>query len=149
MSITRILPAITIALTMGAPIAGCRQTGEPVDVLLWEGELEPVAGSSNAVSGSIAMVANEHDTQIGIGINASAGARLGWVVRSGTCANPGDRLGPNSAFPEISVSDAGDGEAETVIRRRVANAAQYAGAVYATVNATDQPIACADMVRID
>src|SRR5512145_1508214 len=27
MSITRILPAITLALTMGAPIAGCRQTG--------------------------------------------------------------------------------------------------------------------------
>jgi hypothetical protein len=95
------------------------------------------------------MVANEHDTQIGIGISASAGARLSWAVRSGTCANPGDRLGPNSAFPTISVSDAGDGDAETVIRRRVANATQYSGAVYATADATGQPLACADMIRID
>src|SRR5687768_9258645 len=84
--------------------AGCVGPEEPVEVLLWEASLVSRAGFST-IGGSVAMVANEFDTQIGIAVTgAQPNARLGWAVRSGQCMGTGTRVSGSIAFPPITIS---------------------------------------------
>ena len=95
------------------------------------------------------MVANQHNTQIGIGITGAApGSRLGWVVRTGSCGGTGTRVAGTTTFPTIVVSAEGSGNAETVINRRIATDAQYSGEVFDTANgAGGQALACGALIR--
>ena len=133
-------------LFLALGLAGCVGPDEPLDVLLWEGSLATRTGFST-IGGSVAMVANEHDTQIGIGVNgAQPNARLTWAMRTGPCAGAGARVSGASAYPTLTVSAEGEARAETVIRRRVDSTAEYAAEVFGNDGAA--VLACAQMQRV-
>jgi hypothetical protein len=118
-----------------------------VGVVLWEAVLEP-SQSAGALAGTIAMVANQHNTQIGIGVTGGmVGARLGWAVRTGTCGGSGTRVAGATAYPAIVITAEGNGAEETVINRRIATDAQYAGEVFANADGTGPVLSCGTLTR--
>ena len=142
---TRVFTAFVVAL-----MAGCVGASEPLDVILWEGALDAVSGAPVSYGGSVAMAANAHDTQIGIGVNGgSAGTQLGWAMRTGSCSGTGERVAAAGAYPAIVLSSEGSGNATALIRRRIAADEQYAAELFANAGGTGAVLACAQMVRRD
>ena len=134
-----------LPLALLAALTGCVGPAEAVDVLLWEGTLVSRTGFTT-IGGSVAMVANEHDTQVGIGVNgAQPNARLGWAVRTGTCTGTGVRVAGTTAYPALAVDTQGDARAEMVIRRRLDGNVEYASELFANSNGSGAVLACADM----
>ena len=135
-----------VVCTLCLSSAACGTPTAP-DPILWEAELvaEPAAGD---MQGGVAMVAGTH-TLIGIGItNGPAENTLRWVIRSGRCATTGSPVAPQSTFPDLTVSEAGEAATETTIRRRLDGSAQYAAEVFFTTDATTVRAACADLERV-
>jgi len=126
----------------------CLDTTEPVEAIIWQGSLQVVPGAAMALSGAVAMVAEESLTQIAVGVEGGdPGARLGWTVREGSCDATGAQVGPSLAFPELVLGESGDGDTATVLFRRVPDAEVYAGVVLSGTEAGSKPLACADLIR--
>jgi hypothetical protein len=138
----RVGPAL---LTILLATAGCIGPLELEEVLLWQGALEPVAGASTSVSGTMAMAANAQFTQVGIGIDAAEpGLVVGWLVRQGSCASPGARVGPPAAFPPFEIGESGEGDREATLNYRLERSG-YAGQVTAEPDGGGEVLACADL----
>ncbi len=132
---------------LAASMVACLGPTEPVEILQWQAPLAAAPDAATPITGSIAMVARELETRIGVGIrDAEPGARLGWHVRSGRCSGSGDAVAPTSVFPVIVVLDDGQGRAEAVVRRRLSGNA-YAGEVFADPDGSRIVLACADLDR--
>lgn len=87
------------------------------------------------------------ETQIGIGVRGGVPESvLGWAVRNGSCNGTGQRIGPASAYPPIEIDSIGEGEAETVIFRRIETDVQYAAEVFDQPDGVGTVQACADLV---
>jgi hypothetical protein len=148
-----ITASVKRGLAMGVVLllmAGCVGTSEPLDVLLWEGVLDPAPGAPVSYSGSVAMVANQHDTQIGVGVTGGAsGAQLGWAVRTGTCTGTGQRVAAITAYPPIVISAEGSGNASATIRRRVDDDERYVAELFPNTNGSGAVLACGELIRRD
>jgi hypothetical protein len=127
---------------------GCLSATAPTELATFEAPLLPVAGATDPVSGSAAMVVLENETHAGLGVTgATEATMLDWTVRTGTCASPGSPLAA-SGFARITIGATGAGNAEAVIPRSVDPAARYSVVVFDVAGSQDA-IACADLVRID
>lgn len=119
-------------------------------MLTAEAELQPSDGVADPVTGSVAMVIQARQTQIGIGVRGGeSGTQLAWSVRNGSCSATGQRIGPASAFPLIDIEEGGEGEAETVIFRRIPEDEPYAAEVFGGPDGTGTVQACADLIPGD
>jgi hypothetical protein len=128
--------------------SACIGATEPLDVVTWEAGLIGADGAADPPSGSVAMVIGENQPRAGIGVrDAPARATLAWDVRAGTCAAPGDRVGPATAWPAIQVSDSGTGAAEATVNRRIDTDGPYAGFLYEGELGSGGVLACADLER--
>jgi hypothetical protein len=141
---SRAILALSGAVSLAA--GSCIGATEPVEVLTWEGILVGSDGVVDPLSGTVAMVIEENHTQIGVTVQvAPAGTTLGWLLRDGTCVGSGLRIGPATAFPPITVNGDGDGNADTVLFRRVATAGPYAAVISANGDGTGTELACGDL----
>jgi len=128
--------------------SACISSTGPLEVVTWEAALVGADGSANPLSGSVAMVIGESRTQVGISVtDAPPRASLAWDVRDGTCATPGDRVGPANVYVAITTSDTGTGASETIVLRRVGTAGPYAAFVYDGSAGSGAVLACADLER--
>lgn len=126
-------------------VTGCLGPVEVTEPLLWEGDLEPVPGASTPVAGSMAMVADEFNTQIGVGLeDAPADEELGWLVSTGSCDSVGERVGPAASFPPLSVDDEGTAEMETAVTGRLESDGSYVGQITGESDGSGEPLACVD-----
>jgi hypothetical protein len=133
-----------------AGVVGCSGISEPPEIVTLEADLLPTEGVIDPIAGTVAMVIEERQTQIGIGLRGGLeGSRFGWTVRNGSCSGTGDGIGPMSAFPSIEVDKDGDGVAETTLFRRIAVEGVYAAEVFAEPDGTRTVLACADLVPGD
>jgi hypothetical protein len=136
-------------LAVALVTASCIGPLELEEVLLWEGVLKPAAGASTTVSGTMAMVANERFTQVGLGIDAGEpGITVGWVVRHGSCDSPGNRVAPPQAFLPLVIGESGEGEREAIVNYRLARGG-YAGQVSAASDGSGEILGCADLMERD
>lgn len=139
-----LIPALVVAAA-GGP-ASCISATDPVEILTWDGTLVASDGIVDGLSGTVAMVIGEGQTQIGVAVHlAPAGETLGWALHEGVCVAPGSRVGPANVFPGISVDNDGDGQAETVLFRRIATAGPYAVVIHENEDGTGIVLACGDL----
>lgn len=121
---------------------------EPREVIIWEGNLQPLPESPMILMGRMSMVAEEALTLMGVGVEAGEeGVRLGWAVREGSCDAPGELVGPSGTFPEFVLGETGTGEAQAFLSRRVQDAQVYAGQVLSDAESGSQILACANLIR--
>jgi hypothetical protein len=142
-----IAPAV-LALAVFA--GGCLDVKgtEPREVIIWEGNLQPIPASPMLLMGRMTMVADETLTLMGVGVEAAEeGIRLGWAIREGSCDAAGDLVGPSGTYPEFTLDENGEGEAQTALNRRVEDAQVYAGQVLSDAESGSQLLACANLIR--
>jgi hypothetical protein len=126
-------------------LAGCIDPVEPLPVLGWQGQLEPTGTSDLVLSGSVAMVANQFSTQVGIGVTAGPeNTAFRWVVRAGSCQTPGSPLASEDLFPILELDDAGRGRAEFVLNQRISVTGTFTAQVLST---SGQVVACGNLTR--
>lgn len=134
------------ALALGGTSA-CVSPIEAVPVILWEGNLEGQLPDVGAVSASVAMVANEFTTQIGIGIQAGdQGVSLRWVVRQGACGASGLAVVDESTFGPLTSDASGEASSELVVNRRLDTRATYSAEI--ALNQGDV-VACGELERLN
>lgn len=127
----------------------CVGPTEQVESLIWEGSLQPVGDVSVLVTGSVAMVSGQFNTQIGIGVEGGdPGSVLQWNVRRGDCGEEGEPLVNLSVFPAIDVGNTGEGSSNVVLSGRVSNSQSFAARVSLSAAAAS-PVACGVLTRQD
>jgi hypothetical protein len=137
---------LLLVLGSAALAAGCGGITEPPPIVQVESALQPADDVADPVTGRVAMVIAERQTQIGILVEGGLeGSSLGWRVRNGMCTGSGDGIGPASSFPPIEVGDDGTGAVETIIFRRIATGTTYAAEVVSEPNGAGSVLACAEL----
>lgn len=141
-----------VVLALAAFTAGCLDLteGEPLEVIIWEGTLEPlpVPDAPTPITGNMSMLADQTFTVMGVGVQGGEpDGRLGWEIRQGSCGAAGDLVGSPDVYPEFGLDELGMGEMQTVLNRRVADAPVYAGKVLSDADSGSQLLACADLIR--
>lgn len=136
-------------LALGTLATACLDTTEPVEIIFWQGSLQPVPEAPVALGGGMTMMADQSFTMIGVGVEGGeAGSQLGWAIRHGSCDETGELVGPPGTFTELLLDDAGDGETQAILYRRIPDADVYAGEVLSSLEAGGEVLACADLIRI-
>lgn len=138
--VARRLPLLLLLLPV--LLWGCVGPTDSTESLVWEGSLQPLEDAPFPVTGSVAMVAGQVNTQLGIGaVGAEPGTVLRWSVHHGDCSTRGEPLADAALFPPIDVDTSGEGDSELVLAGRVP-ASQTYGAWVAPPDAADAPVAC-------
>lgn len=124
-----------------ATLAACVDLGSAEPAITWEAELVPALDQPE-LGGQAALVAQLSRTDAGIGIRgAQPGATHTWRVRMGTCATPGEGIGPESDYPQLVVNELGEASAEMQIGHRLTTDTSYHAEVRASPTDTTR-IAC-------
>jgi hypothetical protein len=98
------------------------------------------------IAGQAAAVSDRHGTSVGIAIEGAApSAHHPWGVRLGSCAVPGQQIGPDAAYPELQVSAAGSDSVETRLGASLTLGHTYHVAVRLSAADTSR-VACGDLV---
>ncbi len=117
---------------------------EPV---AFQGDLVPVGNET--ATGTVAAVSQGRASEAGISARlGQAGRVVGWEIRKGTCANPGERLGGRGAYPDLTGDSSGSANVErTFINELMNPGTRYNGVL---VNATDRTVvlSCANLERV-
>jgi hypothetical protein len=130
-------------------VGGCIGPTEAVESLIWEGTLQPVAGAAVPVTGSVAIVSGQFNTQIGIGVEGvDPGTVLQWNVRRGDCDEEGEPLVNLSVFPPIEVGNTGEVSSGVVWGVRISTPQNFAARV-SLADAEASTVACALLARRD
>jgi hypothetical protein len=143
------MPRKAARLLMVLPIlaAGCIDPVSTVPVITWQGALEPSSSAGVPITGSVAMVANQFSTQMGIGVSAGPeNTTLRWVVRSGSCSSPGNPVAGEELFPSLNLNDSGAGQVDFVLNRRINVSGTFATQV---LDPSGQLLGCANLSRLD
>jgi hypothetical protein len=114
-------------------------------VTIWESQLTPDVGYPE-LSGQAAAVSDAGGTAVGIGIEGAApGAQHAWGVGLGSCATPGQQIGPDTDYPVLAVSDSGTASVEIHLGARLAQSSAYR--VEVRLSATNSArVACGDLL---
>jgi hypothetical protein len=138
-SLALLLPALFLA--------ACLSPDEPLPVLVWEGDLTPDPESGLSVTGQVAMVSQEFDTVMGIGITLLEEPRtLNWRIREGHCGSPGDPIVDPSAFPALVPNDQGEAIAQLTAAGRATSTTEYMAEVLLIDDGLETRVACASLV---
>lgn len=129
-------------------IAGCADTTEPLEAIIWEGTLQSTAEAPSPFVGTIAMVAEQQITRLGIGIEGGTdSAEWGWQLLLGTCPDADGFVAPEASFPPLQLDESGSAEAETVLQRRLPRAVDRAVKVFENPDATGAVLACGNLIE--
>jgi hypothetical protein len=140
--------ATALTLSGALFLGGCFSPAEPLPTILWQGSLEPVGGGTLFLSGSVAMVANDASTQIGIGVDLlDAGVTVNWVIREGSCTAPGVPVASPDAFPSLTTSDSGRAEVEVRFFQRINTLRDYIAQLSTSEGGPPTLLACGSLER--
>ncbi|HST59065.1 MAG TPA: hypothetical protein VLK84_10260 [Longimicrobium sp.] len=135
-----------VVLVALASAGACADTAFQAPVA-FQADLVPVG--NEMVGGSVAAVSQGRATEAGISARlGQAGRVVGWEIRLGTCANPGERLGGRGAYPDLTGDSSGAANVERTFINELMNAdTRYNGVL---LNATDRTtvLACANLERV-
>ncbi len=133
-----------VVILCAALAAACLNLNGPEQqVIIWEALLAPSLAHPDLM-GQAALAAQLNGTDAGIGIRgATPGAVHTWRVRIGTCAAPGDGIGPQSDYPELVVTQLGEASADMRIGHRLSTDTTYYAEVRASSTDTAR-VACGD-----
>lgn len=122
---TSVIMARTILLAAVLLVAACELSVEPPARERWTAELHP-SGAESSVAGRAAAIVLRSHTEASVGIEGASGAgSLAWRIHSGTCADPGEGIGPAEAYPTIEPGQAGTGDADTILSSRLETGQTY------------------------
>lgn len=137
------LPATTLAATLG--LGGCISDVTLPEEILWEATLS-ATGSQPTATGRSAAISRARSTETGIHIEGFGPGAYSWQIRAGTCAEPGDIVGPADRYPDLTVSIEGEASADRVlVPVRMQPARRYHVVVH--VGADSGILACGDFVE--
>ncbi len=135
-----------IAFPLLAVVSGCVPAPSEPDITVWSAQLTPAAGYPG-LSGEAGAVSDLNGTDATILIEgAEPGAVHTWHIRSGSCANPQERLGPASDYPDLQVGLQGSATADTRLGPRLNSAGTYHVEVQAGPDDASR-ITCGNLVR--
>jgi hypothetical protein len=144
------IPALVTALALLLlGTAGCVDPADPLPVVVWEADLVPDGDASSVfLTGQAAMVANQIDSQLGIGVSLlEAGISAGWRIRQGSCGAPGQPVAADNVFPPLVPNSEGDATADIRIFQRVPPERSYMAEVFLVDAGTEDRLACGEMIR--
>ncbi|TVP74659.1 MAG: hypothetical protein EA352_10285 [Gemmatimonadales bacterium] len=128
----------------------CVGPAEPMEAIIWEGQVQSTPAAEDPFTASVAMVAEQQITRLGIGMEAAPPDRSwGWRLFSGTCAAPGDGLVPASAFPPIVTGENGQAESDMIIQRRLPRGGTYVVQVFEQPDASGEVKGCGELAVVD
>jgi hypothetical protein len=146
----RRIPLLLAAVALLGPgVTGCVDPADPLPVIIWEADLVPDGSASSVfLAGQAAMVANQIDTQIGIGISLlEAGVSSRWRVRQGSCDTPGQPVATDDVFPPLLPNSEGDATADVRIFQRVPPERSYMAEVFLVEAGSEDRLACGELIR--
>jgi ABC-type amino acid transport substrate-binding protein len=136
---------LILAAAGGAACVGLGPTEEDT-ITVWETQLV-AEFAYPGLTGQAAAISRLGGTDVGIGIDgAEPGLVHAWGVHLGTCASPGQQIGPDGDYLELVANDLGSASAETHLAPRLSIENSYH--VEVRESSTDGArIACGDLVR--
>ena len=147
--------ALALSAALLVLLAGCIETIEPPETLVWEGTLhldapeQQGANGQPTLTGSVAAITAGQETRVGVGIeNGPEVSELGWLYRFGTCDAPGAPIAPAEVFRPIRLDELGEGERTVSTYQRLDRDAAYAAEIFAEADDRLTRLACADMERL-
>jgi hypothetical protein len=128
--------------------AACVTPDDPLPVVVWEASIGPLPEAELTVTGQAAMVAQEFDTVLGIGITLLEDPRtLNWRVREGRCETPGDPVVEVAAFPPLVPDEGGEASAQFAAAGRAPSTPDYMVEVVLVSGGEESRLACSALVR--
>jgi hypothetical protein len=106
------LTAMTLAVILG--LAGCIGDVTLPEEILWEATLA-ATGAQPTASGRAAAISRARSTETGIHVEGFGPGAYSWQIRAGTCADPGEIVGPADRYPDLTVSIEGEASADRVV----------------------------------
>jgi hypothetical protein len=130
------------ALAVVVVCGGCITDVAPPRQTIWETLL--AGGPEHPyLSGRAAAVSGGTSTEASVSIVGADAGTYRWGVFRGECADPGDILGSEDAYPALSVGTPGEGTADAAVPRPMRSDRTY----YVQVRtADDVQVACGDFV---
>jgi hypothetical protein len=153
---SRVTPHITAlaAIAMLAMTAGCSDSS-PVDPTpeppVYQGELTPSEAFLGLEGGVVLTLLEGSEFEIALtmeGAPEPAEGGFPWILRTGTCAAPGDALGDWEEFPAIEL-DAEGGWAADVEIALGDEAERYVVDIRRSAVDRETRLACAEAERVD
>jgi hypothetical protein len=113
---------------------------------LWETQLRAELDYPG-VTGQAAAVSGPGGTEAGVDLRgAEPGAAHAWGVRVGSCASPGQQIGPDSDYPVLEVGETGSASVNTQLAVQLSLESAYH--VEVRVSASDATrVACGDLAE--
>lgn len=149
-------PRTTVAFALAAmlAVAGCSDSS-PVDPTpdppVYQGDLTPTEGFPD-LEGSVVLTIVEGGTfEIAVSMESAPDPAEGgfpWILRSGTCAAPGDTLGDWEEFPAIELDEEGEWLAEIDIALGD-EAERYVIDIRRSADDLETHLACAQAERVE
>lgn len=118
-------PLLPLALVLVLiHVLACDVSVDPPQETVWTAVLEPV-GEGSTVSGQAAAISRNMVTEASILVEGlAANDTLSWGIRTGSCEEPGELVGPAAAYPEL-VSDGGTATADAVFNPALSSSGSY------------------------
>lgn len=124
-------------------LAACSGVTTP-QVTAWQADFS-AGRTPDALGGSVAVLSQPDRLDASIQINnAPAGANLTWLLRNGSCQQPGDVVGGRAVYPALTPDSAGSASAEAIANATLDPGGHYQASVLA---ADTVALACADLQR--
>jgi hypothetical protein len=140
---TRTVLAALVSCGLGAACVSL--DGEDQSTTIWETVLQSEPAYPD-FSGQAAAVSGPQGTDVGVGIEgADPDASHAWALRTGACAAPGQQVGPDSDYPELTVSDTGGAESEAHLALRLSATGAYHVIIRVSLTDTSR-VACGDLI---
>jgi hypothetical protein len=143
-----------VALTLAVLIlAGCDSSLEPGrETLRWSASIVGAEGFDD-VNGSANVVAEVESFELEVQLAGLADDLYEWQLAAGTCAAPGGRIGPTTAYPRLTPEPNGTITASTELFAILAAAAPYHVSLHVMVTDEDDVqtralVACGDLGRM-
>lgn len=136
------------AVAFIAVLAGaCDDDPVAPDPAVYEGEVEGV-GDFSALNGEVAFdaAATTLDVSVRLADYPDQGGGFPWILREGTCADPGDALGELDDYPVIELDE--EGEWSDVVTASIDNDEDsYVFELRRSADDGETVIACGDLAR--
>ncbi len=140
--------AAALTLALSAVLAGCSDSGvDPLpDPPSYQGTLSPAEGWEGLAGGVVLTPLNGEGFEVLLTMEGAPEAEGGfpWLLRDGTCADPGQALGDWEEFPPIELDEAG-GWGITVEVPIDDEAEGYVMDIRRSADDRETPLACADL----
>jgi len=139
------LPALLLLLAPAA-CSDASPTEPPATPVVYQGEITPVEGFPDLAGGvTLALLAGGFDIEVAMqGAPEPHEDGFPWMLREGTCAEPGDFLGAWEEFPSVDLD--ADGRWEATVSVALSEEAEgYVVDFRRSADDLEIPLACAEV----